>query len=306
MLGPEDAARARLAAIEQLQQELAGYLPDMQRALYEGLLSRLQEVYDNPGLLTTLLAEFGQAVHLPVAVRFGEALLELVQLNTQYVAAVATNLSTAELTALRAPLDTWLRAAYGIGPDGLPTPGGYLAGLVGDTGPARVLRLYAYRAQATGVGLQEYRQGLQQLVQGAPQGQGMYQQLYKESFDQFNSADRVLQDISATELGWSAFLYQGGLIESSRPFCKVRNGKVFLRSEVEKFGTSKDAYGGYSNKAEGKFDGKPAGGYDPFVQLGGANCRHLLSGLPNTTALRLRNDLKEDAKGMLYVVSEAK
>lgn len=298
MSEPEKQARLRLEAIAELERQLASDLSDMQASLYEGLLQRLQETYEDPEQLTGILAEFLQAVHLPVVVAFGESLLELVQFNLNYVQAVAP---AVDLVALRAPLAGYLRTVYGIGEDGRPVAGGYLNSYLYDTSVAQQLRLYAYRSQLAGVGLTEYREGLKTLVVGQPGGQGIYQKLYREAPDQFSQADRVLQDMTGKQLGWNAYVYNGGLIESSRAFCKVRNGKVFLREEIEKFGTSQDTYGGYTNKAAGEFNGKPSSGYTPFVQLGGYACRHILSGLPNSAAMNLRPELKENSKGELYI-----
>ncbi len=106
--------------------------------------------------------------------------------------------------------------------------------------------------------------------------------------------------MAAKELGLQAYLYQGGLIKSSRLFCKKRDGKVFTDFEIARFGTVKDAYGGYTNKAEGVFSGKTEP-YDPVVDLGGYGCRHGLSAIPNVLALRMRADLAEDKEGRLYI-----
>lgn len=296
---PEEAARARIAAIEALQAELAGHVTDLQRSLYEGLLSQLQETYDNPDLLPGLLAEFTQQVHLPLIAFYGQQLMTLPTLTIDYAAAVGL---TTDYVALRAPLDSWLRGRFGLSAAGDVLSGGQLSLLLTDTQAARQLAAYAYTAQTQGVGLNAYRQGLSDLIQGVQtpgaQTQGVYQRLYKEAYDAFNQADRVLQTIVAEKLDLKAYLYQGGLIASSRAFCKVRNGKVFLAEEIKKFGTSKDTYGGYTNKAEGLFAGKSEP-YEPFSDCGGYNCRHGLNAVPNAVALRLRPDLEENEKGEL-------
>lgn len=89
-------------------------------------------------------------------------------------------------------------------------------------------------------------------------------------------------------------MYVGGIIENTRPFCKERNRKVFLRSEIALFGTSEDKFGGYVDKSAGLFSGKPKTGYDPFTQCGGYRCRHHWSWLANEYAVRIDKNLIEE------------
>ena len=88
----------------------------------------------------------------------------------------------------------------------------------------------------------------------------------------------------------NAFFYQGTEIKTTRDFCKVRKGKVITREEALTWGTSSDELGGYTNKAQGQFNGKNAN-YNPLVDIGGHNCRHHLDWIPNELAVQLRSDL---------------
>jgi len=85
--------------------------------------------------------------------------------------------------------------------------------------------------------------------------------------------------------------YQGGIMARTRDFCEVRNDQVFHISEIAKFGTSADEYGGYTNKSAGEFQGK-TDLYDPFIDLGGYNCRHRYFYISNEMGLSLRPDLE--------------
>jgi len=84
--------------------------------------------------------------------------------------------------------------------------------------------------------------------------------------------------------------YQGGIMAKTREFCEVRNNQVFHISEIAKFGTSSDEYGGYTNKSAGEFQGK-TDVYDPFIDLGGYNCRHRYFYISNEAGFSLRPDL---------------
>lgn len=297
MSDPTQLAARRLAAIEQLQQQLAGHVETAQRELLRGLLARLEESYADPSTLAGIMAEYQVAVGLPLAVFYAQALLTLPLHTETYFAA----LDVAGYKALRAPLASFLEKRLGVTAAGLPVPGGWLSTVVGDTTAQREVLGYAYSAQASGVGLEAYRAGLTDLVTGASSAaQGLVGKLYQEAADSFNQNDRQLQQLSAQQLGLRAYLYQGGLIASSRPFCQVRNGKVFLDWEIALFGTKEDAFGGYTTKKLGLFSGKPVS-YDPMVDAGGYACRHGYSAIPNLVAIRMRPELGENTRGELYI-----
>jgi hypothetical protein len=294
---PTEAAAQRLAAITDLQAQLAGHIDTAQRELLRGLLARLEDTYADPSTVASILAEYQATVALPLAVFYAQALLTLPLHTATYFA----TLDVAGYQQLRAPLASFLEQRLGVTAAGQPIAGGWLSTIIGDTTAQREVLTYAYQAQASGAGLEAYRAGLTDLVAGANNAtQGLIGKLYREVADSFNQNDRQLQQLSAQRLGLSAYLYQGGLIASSRPFCVTRNGKVFLDWEVEAFGTKADAYGGYTNKAEGLFSGKSQP-YDPFVDCGGWNCRHGLHAIPNLVALRLRPELAENDRGELYL-----
>lgn len=116
---------------------------------------------------------------------------------------------------------------------------------------------------------------------------------YSRAIQDINAQfDRSLHYAKAIEMGYNAAIYEGGLIETSREFCQVRNSKVFTLEEINKFGTSKDKFGGYSNKDEGQFKGKMPG-YLPLIDAGGYNCRHFYSFISDSLAEVIRPELKK-------------
>lgn len=299
----EQLAAQRTAAIAELQQQLQGHVAESQRILLEGLLSKLEAIYDDPTALVPLLADYQATVALPLAVYYAQSLLTLPALSVGYFQA----LDVAGYEQLRAPLASFLEQRLGVTAAGQPIPGGWLSTLVEDTTVKRALLGYAYSAQRNGIGLDsykagllEFRAGLEKLAIGTASDNGLVSQLYREAYDSYNQNDRQLQAVAAERLGLKAYLYQGGLIDGSRPFCKVRNGKVFLDWEVAAFGSKADAYGGYTDKSQGKFSGKSEP-YDPVTDCGGYGCRHGLHAIPNVVALRMRPELAENEKGELYI-----
>lgn len=113
----------------------------------------------------------------------------------------------------------------------------------------------------------------------------------QKTFDSFQTFDRTISSSVAGALNLNYAIYQGGLIKTSRAFCIERNNRVFSRAEIEKFGTKDDQFGGYENKSIGYFLGK-SDPYNPFISLGGYNCRHMLDFVSNELAEILLKDQK--------------
>lgn len=109
----------------------------------------------------------------------------------------------------------------------------------------------------------------------------------------FDKLDRSTGTIVSISMKLNYAIYQGGVIRNTRPFCKIRNNKVFTRAEIAAFGTSRDKFGGYTNKSTGDFQGKPDL-YDPFVDCGGIRCRHQWDYISEDLAFALRPDLEKN------------
>lgn len=83
--------------------------------------------------------------------------------------------------------------------------------------------------------------------------------------DAFALNDAAVTESISENLGLEWYLYTGGLIDSTRPFCKARNGKYYHKTEVEKWANL---------KWQGKMpntDKKTI-----FLTRGGYNCQHSL------------------------------
>lgn len=87
------------------------------------------------------------------------------------------------------------------------------------------------------------------------------------------------------------YRYEGPPIELSRKFCLLRKGKIFHISEIRKFGSAQDEFGGYTDKSAGLFDGKPKTSYDPVSDLGGHGCIDFLVPVSRAKAKNARTDL---------------
>ena len=103
--------------------------------------------------------------------------------------------------------------------------------------------------------------------------------------------DREVSDQHRTRLKLTFAIYAGGKIRSTRDFCCERNNKVFHISEIQKFGTPDDEYGGYTDKSTGMFKGRNRNKiYNPLNDMGDENCRHRWNFISDQMALRRRPD----------------
>lgn len=174
--------------------------------------------------------------------------------------------------------------------------GGFLDSFIKDSKLRDKIKQTTLRAiTSENVTLKDYRQSVKNLIKGKGKTDGGFERHFKTfATDTYTLFDRQTNLEFAEALNLKYAVYAGGLIETSRPFCEVRNNKVFTTDEIKLFGTSKDKYGGYSDKKDGMFQGKPVNEvYDPFTQCGGYNCRHTLNYISKALALQLRPDLKK-------------
>lgn len=97
--------------------------------------------------------------------------------------------------------------------------------------------------------------------------------------DAFALSDAAVSESIAENLGLEWYLYTGGLIDTTRPFCKARNGKFFHKTEVE-------------NWASLSWNGKMPDTTEKtiFLTRGGYNCQHSL--LPVSESVVPQSDVQ--------------
>lgn len=83
------------------------------------------------------------------------------------------------------------------------------------------------------------------------------------TYDIYSQYERIGANEVRKRLGFAFAIYEGGEIETTREFCSERNRKVFHESEIQKW-------------IDLEWEGKNQIGYNPFIDLGGYNCRHKL------------------------------
>ena len=167
---------------------------------------------------------------------------------------------------------------------------GYIISTIADTAIARSIENVLLGAVISGAPLSKLRRdiGIQLGVAGIS---GILERTIADKIPSpALKADREINTEVGQELQLNYAFYQGGEIATTRPFCSERNNKVFSREEISKFGTPQDRYGGYTNKSTGEFQGKTKV-YNPFLDVGGYNCRHSYDWISDEIARNFRPDL---------------
>ena len=119
------------------------------------------------------------------------------------------------------------------------------------------------KGSITGTPISDIEIEVAQLLKGGTTKSGRSLASYAKTFTntEYMEVDRALTLKAAENIGSDKFRYSGSLIKDSRPFCQERAGKVYTKEEIEAWRDKS-----WAGKKEG----------DPFVVLGGYNCRHFL------------------------------
>lgn len=186
--------------------------------------------------------------------------------------------SKAELGKIMGETKTAMEDWLGITKRGGLVENGYLNTLIQDQTTKRAIQDLTFKSIVGQQGYQTTKAGLKDFVVGNKNKAGALQQYYRNFvYDTFSQADRIQGKMMADKLNMNKYaIYEGGLIKTSREFCKKRNGKVFTAEEIEKFNPT---------------EARPPN-YNPFTDLGGYGCRHHLNWIPEVLAFVLRPDLR--------------
>lgn len=140
---------------------------------------------------------------------------------------------------------------------------GFLFDLVESTTEIQKIRAATVKGIASGADWGNFYESIKGFVIGNPQRQGVVEyQLKQITYDIFQQNDRAINTEMAETLGLEHYLYAGSSIDTSRPFCIGKSNHTFTKEQVQAW-------------ANQSFQGKPIG-YNPFIDCGGYNCRHVL------------------------------
>lgn len=174
----------------------------------------------------------------------------------------------------------------GIGDKVNLVEGGYMDSLLKDPTAKNAIKNLSYKEVIKGAGFKGFKKGLEKLIVGDEEKYGAFRQHYRNyAYDSFVQVDRDQSMLLAKDLDLQYFIYEGGLIDSSREFCIKRAGEVFSIKEAELWENDpwirKNLEKGYITS------------YNPVTDMGLFGCRHLARFVSKEAAEMLRPDLKK-------------
>lgn len=301
-----------LEEYEKLKQELLdakekafrGDITAAQAKLYDDLIEKLLTRLEGEQIANTVQninqlavidkvwADFVKNDITPIMREYVKSLNDINALNKEYFGMFAETQKIIDDMAKAVDRRTYSR--LGVESSGALTKGGYIESLIKDDTIKQEVKKLTYKAIVSErITKEEYIQSVKALIKGSGGKMGALDRHFDTfAYDTFAQHDRDVSNQYAKRLGLKYARYAGGLVEDSRPFCVVRNRKVFSYEEIKKFGTPLDTYGGYTNKSKGEFKGKP-NEYDPILDCGGYRCRHSLNWISTERAKQIRPDITD-------------
>lgn len=192
--------------------------------------------------------------------------------------------TTSNATPLQVDDVKWIvNRRLGIDEDGTLIKKGYLSGLLDDDSIKSDLQKYIFKEMFKGIGPDALKQGIKEFIEGDKERLGAFQKHYRTfSFDVYAQLNGFSSALYAERLGLTHFIYNGGLIETSRAFCRKRNAGVYSTAEAEEWVNDPTLTAILSKET-----------YNWVIDRGGYNCRHTTDFIAKEVAYVLRPDLKE-------------
>lgn len=186
----------------------------------------------------------------------------------------------AKVLPLMPKVESFVKQWIGI-EDNKSVKNGFIDQLVSDD-PAKVaVKNLAMKIVVGQVGFEDAKEQLSLLINGNKDKLGVFEKHHKTfANDLYSQIDRATSNVIRENLKYEFAVYEGGLIETSRPFCEDHNGKVYHITEILKF----NPVVGIPNP------------YNPITDLGGFSCRHHLNWIANAMAKAMGKDIDKFIK----------
>lgn len=222
-----------------------------------------------------VFADYGKQHNVLILAALMQGVNQLMDFNADYYGKFE---GETKLLPIRKKVVQNMRGWLGINADDTAQENGYLSTLIKSDAVKNQIKDFALKSVMGQAGWQDTKKNLEKLIAGDKDNLGALQKYHRNfSYDLLSQVDRATGKTYADDLKFEFAIYEGGLIETSREFCKKHNGNVYHISEIQKF-----------NPQVAK---QP--NYNPVTDLGGYGCRHHLNWIPTSLALMLRPDAKK-------------
>jgi hypothetical protein len=222
-----------------------------------------------------IFAEYVKTDGVVIAKTMVDGVQQLLSFNGKYFKNFATHAELAKLQPqVKGLVESWL----GLKGNGALEGNGYLAKTISDPRILGDLKNFALRAVVGQQGYKDTLKGVKTFIDGNKDTAGLLERYHRNFvYDTYSQVDRATAGMFADRLKLDYAIYEGGLIKTSRKFCKEHNGKVYTREEIAMFMPTEAI----------------PDTYNPFQDLGGYGCRHHLNWISYAVAVALRPDLAE-------------
>lgn len=282
------SAGDRTRLIDALWEELESKIAGAQRSLLQTFITQWVDKLDaddtghikntlkNKRALDKIQDVFQQFVKvdgLDIVQTIIDGVDKITGFNNKYFKLFTAN---ADLIPIQPQVTTLLESWLGLNGNGWLTGNGYLSKLISDPRVLNELQNLGLRAVVGQQGFQDFKSQLGDFIDGNKSQAGLLQKYSRNfAYDMYSQVDRATAKTYATKLNLGYAIYEGGLIKTSRAFCKEHDGNVYTQEEID------------------GFDPKEAvpPNYQPEIDLGGYGCRHHLNWVPEAIAFMLRPEL---------------
>lgn len=301
--------RKKEAFLEEARAKLEGTALKLQLSLFEDVISEIIPQLDvKDGLLLDnannfrLISQLDKVYNI-FNVKVAGTILPQINSGINTIVGFGTDYFTLAIADLPARFDKIIEGAkvltdlkIGLRTEKMIRGGQLMSMLKSD--PTEFKQLLS-KAVTSQMSMKEFIKVIKDAINGTDERKGLLdRQLNRFAYDTYQQYDASYNKKLAEEFDMKYFIYQGGIIKDSRDFCVCHNNKVFSVEESEMWKDWKpsdcDDYpeGWPKAKDMGEHPGyMDYPGYDPLVDRGGYNCRHIIGYISEELAQKLRPDL---------------
>lgn len=173
--------------------------------------------------------------------------------------------STERFSKIKTFVTDLVNRRLGVNNDGSMKTGGYMSDLANMTTVRNEIRELIYKNVLAEAKITDLRKVLQGFIVGDKDTKGIVYKFYsKFAYDSFSQIDRMASAQFASEFNLTQFIYAGIIIKNSRAFCRKKINGIYTIAEGMKWPYESPAPIGISTAT-----------YNPAIDMGGINCKHV-------------------------------
>lgn len=298
----DSAFKAKIEFIKQVQKATLTNATVFERALFKELIGNFVNLLQqNKGVIVAnkdnlqmmvqldkVLTKFENTIQLSQMKTFVENAQHMLTLNDKYFSLYETN--GRKFSSLRSGVKDNMLRRIGINSNNQTfVKDGFIDNYIKSQKIRVDLKKTVYNFVTGGRPINDLIDTLNVKVQGSNNASGIVEKQIRDYvYDKYTQFDRATNTAFANRLDLRAFLYAGGLIETSREFCIQKNNRVFTTEEANTlWPNDKNLPRTKAEKESGVLED-----YNPLDDCGRWKCRHLPRYISNQEAIRQRPNLK--------------